>query len=387
MAEDRKIRSDIFVVILLALIVFLIASLATYDIADPIQSGPEWLAKIYQPDQLVHPQNPEIQNACGFSGAWIADLLIHSLGVGAYFLIIGLVSLEFALVQKQSVESPWLKTAGWIVALLGLTTMGSLILPEWTVSPIIGAGGYLGALGSGLLGMQVGTAGTIIVASAISLVGMMMWTEYLIFRAGRLMIAPALVAASAALPFGILHRGFKWFNQRGEEDEHGLADTDVEEQIEIDGEEESDPVSIPFEQRSIKIKLGDQEEEFTQGEDGEYEEVDSDEEYEDEYDEEELEAEEAEYEEDDEPATIPLKVSSAEDDESEFEEEADEVEEPASSVHKPPHFKVPAQPKAKPPSEREVVMSQLEAADKIEADSDYEVSDHGHLASRRSGQF
>lgn len=370
MAETRKIRSDIFVVILLALIVFLIASLATYDIADPIQSGPAWLGKIYQPDQLVHPQNAEVQNACGFSGAWIADLLIHSLGVGAYFLIIGLVSLEFALVQKQSVESPWLKTAGWIVALFGLTTMGSLILPEWTVSPIIGAGGYLGALGSGLLGLQMGTAGTLIVASAVSLVGMMMWTEYLIFRAGRLMVAPALVAASAALPFGLLHRGFKWFNQRGG-DEHGLADSDVEEQIEIDGEEEADPVSIPFEQRSIKIKLGDQEEEFTQGQDGEYEEVDSDEDYEEEYEDEEVEAEEADYEEEEEPATIPLKINSDESEEDVEEEE--EVVEPVSTVHKPPHFKVPAPAKSKPPSEREVVMGQLEAADKIEVDSDYEI--------------
>lgn len=369
MAETRKIRSDIFVVILLALIVFLIASLATYDIADPIQSGPQWLGKVYQPDQLVHPQNAVIQNACGFSGAWIADLLIHSLGVGAYFLIIGLVSLEFALVQKQSVESPWLKTGGWIIALIGLTTMGSLILPEWTVSPIIGAGGYLGALGSGLLGLQMGTVGTLIVASAVSLVGMMMWTEYLVFRAGRLMIAPALVAASAALPFGLLHRGFKWFNSRGDS-EHGLADTDVEEQIEVEGEEESTPVSIPFEQRSIKIKLGDQEEEFTQGEDGEYEEVECEEDYEEEYDDEELEAEDEEYEEDEEPATIPLKINS---DESESGEEDEEVDEPASAVHKPPHFKVPNPGKPKPPSEREVVMSQLEAADKIETDTDYEV--------------
>ena len=374
MSESRKVHGDIFVVILLALIVFLIAALATYDIADPIQSGPTWLSEIYQPDQLVHPQNAEIQNACGFSGAWIADLLIHSLGIGAYFLIIGLVSLEFALVQKQSVNTPWLKTAGWIIALIGSTTLGTLMLPEWTVSPVIGAGGYLGALGRGLLGMQVGTVGTAIIASAVTLIGMMMWTEYLIFRAGRFMIAPALVAASAALPFGLLHRGFKWFN-RGSNDETGLANTDVEEQIDIDSDEEESTVAIPFEPRSIKIKLGDQEEELQRAGDGEYEELEEDE-YDEEYEDEEVEADSEEYDEDEEePATIPLKINSAEDeDDSELDEQSEQdVEEPASTVHKPPHFKVPNAPKPKPPSEREVVMNQLEAADKIQADSDYEV--------------
>lgn len=371
MSEPRKIRNDIFVVVLLALIVFLIASLATYDVADPIQSGPTWLCDLYQPDQLVHPLNDEIQNACGFSGAWIADLLIHSLGVGAYFLIVGLISLEFALVRTQSVNAPWMKTAGWIVSLVGLTSLGSLLLPEWTVSPIIGAGGYLGALGAGLLGLQVGFAGTLIVAIAVSLIGMMMWTEYLIFRAGRFMVAPALVAASAALPFGLLHRGFKWFNRGSDA---GLSDTDIEDEIEIGSEEEEEEtVSVPFERRSIKIKLGDQEEELTPGEENEY-----DEEYEDEEGEYEEESDavvdESEEEfDDDEPATIPLKVSANEDSEVADDEEPEAEDEVTSSVHKPPHFKVPSAPKPKPPSEREVVMNQLEAADKIEADSDYEV--------------
>ena len=87
MSESRKIRSDIFVVLLLALIIFLLASLRTYDTADPIQNGSQLLTSIYQPDQLVYPQHAEVSNVCGFIGAWAADLLVHSLGVGAYFLV------------------------------------------------------------------------------------------------------------------------------------------------------------------------------------------------------------------------------------------------------------------------------------------------------------
>ena len=71
------------------------------------------------------------------------------------------------------------------------------------MGPLIGAGGYLGALGKGLLAMHLGTAGSLIVTLSVFVVGMMMWTEYLIFRAGRLMFAPALVAASSLLPFGL----------------------------------------------------------------------------------------------------------------------------------------------------------------------------------------
>lgn len=372
MSEPRQIRGDIFVVILLALIVFLIASLATYDIGDPIQSGPEWLSRVYQPDQLVHPLNSKVTNACGFTGAWIADLVIHSMGIGAYFLVIGLISLEFALFQKQSVNGPWLKTAGWIIALIGLTTLGSMLLPDWTVSPVIGAGGYLGALGSGLLGMQFGYAGSFIIAVAISTIGMMMWTEYLIFRAGRVMIAPALVAASAALPFGLLHRLFQWINGTSATTD----DIDLDES-ELDESTEEDPVSIPFERHSIKIKLGDKEEEFLQGEDGEYEDGEYEEEEDEPESEEELDAsltdadEEPSDVEDAEPATIP--ISGNVDEEVEAEEPEIEEEAAASGVHKPPHFKVPAASKPKPPSEREVVMNQLEAADKLEANSDYEI--------------
>ena len=129
------------------------------------------------------------------------------------------------------------------------------------------------------------------------------------------MIAPALVAATAALPFGVVNRLFNWFN--GTE---ALAnDLDGEEFDVDDGEEDEEEsrVTIPFERRSIRIKNGEQveEEELHSGE----EEEDSDE-YEDEYEyeyedeEEEYEVEDAEEEsadegvDEDEPAIIPLKI-------------------------------------------------------------------------------
>lgn len=55
MSTTRSIRSDIFVVLLLASIVFLVAALVTYDPADDLAQAPDWLKKIYRPDRLVYP--------------------------------------------------------------------------------------------------------------------------------------------------------------------------------------------------------------------------------------------------------------------------------------------------------------------------------------------
>ena len=101
MSQERKIRNDIVAVGLLTVIVLLVAAMATYDVADPAFAASPWLCKIYQPDQLVHPVNAEFSNACGRWGAWTADMLLHVLGVGVYYLIIGLVAMEVALFRRQ----------------------------------------------------------------------------------------------------------------------------------------------------------------------------------------------------------------------------------------------------------------------------------------------
>ena len=204
------------------------ASVVTYSPADPAASQAPCIAEIYQPDQLVYPANATIQNAGGRLGAWTADLLINVLGVGVYFLIVGLIALEIALFRRSPVESPWLKTIGWATVLLGLTSLSCMLLPDWT----IGAGGYVGALISGLMTTNIGTTGAIAAGISMVIGGMMMWTEYLIFRAGRLAFAPALVAATAILPFGLVHGFVQWFNGEVEEEE------DDEEEVEYEDEDD-----------------------------------------------------------------------------------------------------------------------------------------------------
>jgi S-DNA-T family DNA segregation ATPase FtsK/SpoIIIE len=383
MSEERKLRNDIVAVGLLTLIVFLVAALGTYDPADPaFESSPQFLTKIYQPDQLVFPANEHFHNACGRWGAWTADLLLHVLGVGAYYLVIGLVAMEIALFKRQSLASPWLKTLGWTISLVGMTAMCSMLLPAGTIRPLIGAGGYLGALGKSLLGMHFGLAGGLIVMTSVFLIGMMMWTEYLMFRTGRVVFAPAAVAASSMLPFGVLHSFVSWFNgtSRLVKDRETAAGN-LAQRLRIDGEHDllNPPRTIRFRRRDSEAQ--DEVEEIDAAslasQDDAHEDtsvVDSDAENWDEDEVEEDDDDEAFEEIEEETAT--LKISSAIKEPDPTNEAAAEPAPPESSTAKipKPHFKMPGHKKPEPePSEREVVISALNEAADAEALVDYEL--------------
>lgn len=365
MSEERKIRNDIIAVGLLAAIVFLMAALATFDTSDPAHAASSWLNQIYQPDQLEYPAATDFQNACGPIGAWTADMLINTLGIGAYFVLIGLIAMEIALFKRQNIETPWLKTTGWALSLFALTTLSAMVVPSFFFGPLIGPGGYLGALGQGILGNYLGSVGSFIVALTIFVSGMMMWTEYLAFRAGRLVFAPAIVAASSMLPFGIVHRFVMWFNgaeAENEADEYDAYGEEYEDQEEM-------PRTIRFRRRDIDTT----EEEEIQGdgvEEFDDEEYDDDEEYEDE----EVAAESEDDEEfetiEDHPATLKITSTSKEPDPTE--EDVEEPAEPAAKIPKP-HFKMPRSKPEKEPTEREVVMSQLNEAASVEDMLDYEL--------------
>lgn len=371
MTEKRRIRNDMVAVGLLALIVFLMATLATYDPADPAYKSISLLSKIYQPDQLVFPANNSFHNACGRLGAWTADMLLHTLGLGAYYLLIGLIAMEVALFRRQGMDSAGLKAFGWVISLVGLTALCSLLLPAAVFRPVVGPGGYLGLLTKSLMVLHVGYAGALIISSCTLLIGMMMWTEYLVFRAGRIMFAPAFLALTAMLPFGLLHGFARWFN--GIKTRARRPATDLEEPIELEEDEEDShlrqdaghphlagPRTIKFRRRDLEI-----EDEETETPDDEVAE-DCDE-AESEPD---IEAHDFETIEE-EPVTLKIPELKTPDP-AIIQQEAAAVA--AASVPIPkPHFKMrKAKPDA-PPSEREQVISALKQADENETVTNYEL--------------
>ena len=353
MSEDRKIRNDIVAIGILALIIFLAASLATYDQRDPAHEASSLLNQIYQPDQLYYPAQAEFSNACGRIGAWTADMLTNTLGIGAYFLLFGLIGLEIALFKRQSLESPWLKTAGWTLSLFGVSTLASIALPPQWFSPMIGPGGYLGALTSGLFTDYLGAVGCLVFSISTLIVGMMMCTEYLVFRTGRIAFAPAVVAAAAVLPFGVLHGFVKWFNGIEEDEDEYEYEEDEEYEEEEENVEGEALRTIRFRRRDIDtteegvIGLADEdEEEYEDDDEAEYHYEEDDDDEDEVFDEVESATE-----------TIEVAATTKAPDPS----LASAAIAAVAEIPKP-HFKVRKQKPEKEPTEREVVMSQLNAA-------------------------
>ncbi len=149
MFEERDLKIDLLALGLLALTIFLAVGLFSYVPSDP-------------PGQLVYPPSETIANLCGHSGALVSHTLFTGLGLGAYFLLASFAFLSAVLLARHEVTEPIVRLFGWLLSLTGVCTLAQLALPELSPGPVIGAGGYLGAVGSGLLEMHFAAVGAYI---------------------------------------------------------------------------------------------------------------------------------------------------------------------------------------------------------------------------------
>mgnify|MGYP005837257659 FL=1 len=175
MQESRNLPLDLLALGLLALVVFLTASLVGYDPADP-------------PSGLVYPPNVRAANLCGRSGAWAAHGLFAAFGCGAYFVVLSLAVWDFLLLARKPIDQPWLRLVGWLLSLTGLCTFAAMFLPSWSPGPIIGAGGYLGAAGRGFLEANFATLGAAILTLSVILAGLLLATDSLIIRGAAVLL-------------------------------------------------------------------------------------------------------------------------------------------------------------------------------------------------------
>src|SRR5690606_39071895 len=154
MFENRNRHLDLVALGLIALTLVLGLSLVTYDRADP-------------PSALVFPPNEEVQNACGRAGAIVAHRLLEGVGIGAYYLLGSLAVSATLLVARRPIEQPVVRTVVWLISLVGLTSLASLAMPDWTPGPLVGAGGALGAIGRAWLESNFAQAGSLIFCLSI----------------------------------------------------------------------------------------------------------------------------------------------------------------------------------------------------------------------------
>jgi len=169
MLEKRNLKLDLLALGLLALTVFLAASLLSYDKADP-------------PNTLVHPQRTETVNLCGRYGALVSVWLLNAFGLGAYYALVSAAALVSVLLSRRPIGQPLLRTIGWLLSLAGLSTLAALALPGLSPGPVIGPGGYLGAVGRGLLEANFASVGAYILVVSLIVSGLFMCTDYVLVR-------------------------------------------------------------------------------------------------------------------------------------------------------------------------------------------------------------
>ena len=184
MLENRNLKLDLLALGLLAIVIFLALALVSYDPADPVAEMLPPLNLLYQPDALVYPTNDSTANACGKWGAMASDFLLTNLGLGAYYLVFSLAVLDVHFLRRRDIDMPMLRAAGWIASLVGFTTIFSMLIPTLSPGPVIGSGGYLGALGSGLLEMHFAMFGGLILAGSVAVGGLLLCTDYALLRIG-----------------------------------------------------------------------------------------------------------------------------------------------------------------------------------------------------------
>ena len=185
MFDNRNLKLDLCALGLLATVIFSGLALVSYDPADPLPSLVEPLDRLYQPDILVHPTHTIPHNICGKWGALLADLMLNLLGLGSYYLVFSLGVLDLLLLRRQSTDSIVLRTFGWLASLVGLTALAATLVPGLSPGPVIGSGGYLGALVATLLEIHFALTGSVILAVSLTLGGVLLCTDYTLLELAR----------------------------------------------------------------------------------------------------------------------------------------------------------------------------------------------------------
>jgi S-DNA-T family DNA segregation ATPase FtsK/SpoIIIE len=165
----QRIKSDLLALGLLALAVFAGLSIASYDPADP-------------PSTSVFPAPTEISNLCGPAGAQLAHVLHSSVGFGVWFLLFGLTAADFRLFRAKPITDPVVRLFGFALSLAAVCVALQLLIPGLGDGPVIGSGGYAGAVGVALVEEHFSLAGTLIICATLFLAGLILSGQIIVIR-------------------------------------------------------------------------------------------------------------------------------------------------------------------------------------------------------------
>jgi S-DNA-T family DNA segregation ATPase FtsK/SpoIIIE len=184
-ARDRL--RDLTALALLAGCVFLLASMISFDPADP-------------PASRVFPPHARAVNACGFIGSMAATAVYESFGVGGWFVVALLAGLDWMLLRRRSMPDLPLRAGGAVIATVGVCTLLAMFFPDWAGRPIWGPGGSLGAGGRMFAEAYLATTGAAILVTAITGAGLFLACDAFVIQVGAAALATlhAILAGAKA---------------------------------------------------------------------------------------------------------------------------------------------------------------------------------------------
>ena len=227
--EPNLVR-DLSAIGLVALTLMLTVSIVTRSPADPIET-PLWpISAFYVPDVLAYPTNEAVTNACGYWGALLSSALLDAVGLASALVIAAMGGIATALLVRGRLQAPVLRSLGGTIMLVGAATAASLLPIEMEGFPVVGAGGYLGAMSSTWLLEHFAPAGAWILTMTVLAVGTLLTTDYALLYAGRAVVRRgAMVSRSSVERARGVLPGTRRLRQ---------PFTDLEEPIRIEGDAE-----------------------------------------------------------------------------------------------------------------------------------------------------
>lgn len=160
---EKNVKREVRGIIFLALAIFLLICLVSYDRLDPSLN--------------VSSDRVRVVNYAGPVGAYTADILVLFFGLAAYLLPFGLLVAAFSDFLQREVDAMYTKVTGSLLLILAACGFVDLFISDWNVHSRLAdgsmkqftleAGGWIGHTLNTLLQNSIGYAGTLLVLGTV----------------------------------------------------------------------------------------------------------------------------------------------------------------------------------------------------------------------------
>ena len=164
MLNIQRIKTDVLALAVMAVVLFVALSLVSFNPADA-------------PSDTIFPSRTVTDNFCGPTGASVAWHLRNLFGLGVWFVLLVLVSLNVRLFSRTELDQWQTHILGTALALTGLCAGLHLLEPTLGGGPVIGSGGYVGAWCLHLLQSKFTLPGVLLMVIAFFVAGMILSNE------------------------------------------------------------------------------------------------------------------------------------------------------------------------------------------------------------------